>query len=136
VEEVVRAAHNTRMSRMVWVTGACLLTGATSCKSWAEVHGGGPGGAGEGRSEVDVPLDLATTLTGLGGGGVQGERGRDVAWLRVDRGRVEGVEVLGGAGVHLAATCTCCSRCLITLSTLTSTPSTLPAMGRASASSL
>jgi len=89
--------------------------------------------AGEGRSEVDVPLDLASTFTDRragGAGGVQGELGSEGAWLGVDRGGVV------GEGVQLEVACTSCSRCLITLSTLTSTPSTLPAMGRASASSL
>ena len=67
---------------------------------------------------------------------MQGELGGNGAWLRVDRGGAEGVEVLGGAGVHLAVPCTCCSRCLMTLSTLTSTPSTFTAKGNSSASSL
>ena len=69
-EVVVRAAHTTRKSRMVWwveagwVEGAGWLPapGAPCCEGWAGVQGGD--GAGEGRSEVDVPLDLATTFTG------------------------------------------------------------------------
>ena len=139
-EVMVRAAHSIRVSRVVWVVEARLISGGAGLEGWVGVHGGGGVGhscAGEGRSEVDVPLDLKD-LTGLpiGEGGVQGELGGGGALLRVDRIGVEGVEVLGGVGVHLAVLCTSCSRCLMTLSTLTSTPSTLTARGSSSAWSL